>query len=118
VSRRRGPKPPEREPAMPGIRYIRVVCTGRGRHPEQVFPRLQLQAWPFDSGWRIFVEAGEGTGEFVTPSLRQKCRQCGHHAVLTDDNVQSVGAALAELSAAPTLDISLIPEQPSEVMPL
>jgi hypothetical protein len=80
VSRRRGPKPPEQQPPVPDVRYISVVCTGRGRHPvaplqplfipelaghaEDEFARARgksasLLAWPAEdreSGWVVFAE--------------------------------------------------------------
>ncbi len=107
MSRRRGPKPPEQEPPFPGVRYISVVCTGRGGHPEQSL--TTWQAWLWGDDWRVFVDSGDGDGSFYGPSLRRKCRQCGRHVVLQEDTVQRVGAELAALSEAPRLDISLIP---------
>jgi hypothetical protein len=105
MSRRRGPKPPEQEPP-PGIRirYISVVCTGRGGHPE--LSLATWQAWLWGDAWRILVDSGDG--EFHGPMLRRKCRRCGRHVVLQEDTVQRVGAALAAESEVPKLDVSML----------
>jgi hypothetical protein len=117
ANRRRAPRTPS---PIPGAKFIRVVCTDQGQHPEVSFGTVDV--WPDGSGgWRVHVTRLSHRGdEFVDlakparpyggafrvyKTYPLKCRRCRRNVPL---KLETLERRCAKLAAAdtPKFDIS------------